>query len=90
MQLASIRRVIPREDHVAISPEPRRSTRMFVLLRFERSHINGEAVFHIGLKQSLVGFVDILNMDDFDIGGDVMCGKNRAISWVSGMPPNRR
>ena len=39
----------------------------------------GEAVLHVGLKQSLVGFVDILIRDDFDIGGDVMCAaKNRA------------
>src|SRR5437879_6030832 len=44
-----------------------------VLLGFERSHINGEAVLHIGLEQSLVAFVDLLDRDDFDIGGDVMC-----------------
>src|ERR1017187_10299086 len=56
-------------------PEPRMPTRMlfFVLLRSERSHINREAVLHIGLEQSLVGFVDLLDGDDFDIGGDVMC-----------------
>ena len=41
-------------------------------LRPERSHIDGEAVLHIGLEQSLVGFVDLLDGDDFDIGGDVM------------------
>ena len=38
----------------------------------ERSHIDGEAVLHIGLEQSLVGFVDLLDRDDFDIGGDVV------------------
>src|SRR5208337_66853 len=43
------------------------------LLRFERSHIDGEAVLHIGLEKSLVGFIDLLDGDDFDIGGDVMC-----------------
>ena len=41
-------------------------------LRFERSHVDGEAVLHIGLEQSLVGFVDLLDGDDFDIGGDVV------------------
>src|ERR1035437_8524099 len=56
-------------------PEPRMPTRMlfFVLLRSERSHINRKAVLHIGLEQSLVGFVDLLDGDDFDIGGDVVC-----------------
>jgi hypothetical protein len=75
MQLASIRRVIAREDHAVISPEPRMPTRMlfFALLRFEGSHINREAVLHIGLAQSLVGFGDLLDRDDFDIGGDVVC-----------------
>src|ERR1022692_4399432 len=57
------------------NPEPSMPTRMlfFVLLRSERSHINREAVLHIGLEQSLVGFVDLLDGDDFDIGGVVMC-----------------
>src|SRR2546430_4016251 len=41
-------------------------------LRFERSHVDRETVLHIGLEQSLVGFVDFLNRNDFDIGGDVM------------------
>ena len=42
------------------------------LLRFERSHIDGEAVLRIGLEQSVVDFVDLLDGDDFNIGGDVM------------------
>ena len=42
------------------------------LLRFERSHIDGEAVLHIGLEESVVGLVDLLDRDDFDIGSDVM------------------
>src|SRR5580658_2803859 len=44
-----------------------------ILLGFERSHINGEAILHIGLEQSLIGLVDLLDRDDFDIRGDVMC-----------------
>src|ERR1035437_5827367 len=57
-----------------INPEPRMPTRMlfFVLLRFKRSHIDREAVLHIGLEQSLVGLVDLLDLDDFDVGGDVV------------------
>src|SRR5215510_2000799 len=43
-----------------------------VSLRCERSHIDGEAVLHIGLEKSVVGFVHLLNGDDFDIGRDVM------------------
>ena len=42
------------------------------LFRFERSHIDGEAVLHIGLDQSVVGFVDLLDGDEFDIGSDVV------------------
>lgn len=42
------------------------------LLRVERSHIDGEAVLHIGLEQSVIGFVDFLDGDDLDIGSDVM------------------
>src|SRR5882724_6951514 len=39
---------------------------------FERSHVDRETVLHIGLEQSLVGFVDFLDRNNFDIGGDVM------------------
>src|SRR5262245_15539877 len=42
------------------------------LLGFERSHIDGEAVLHIRLQQSLVRVVDFLDRDDFDVGGDVV------------------
>src|ERR1700726_4930516 len=41
-------------------------------LTFERSHVDGEAVLHIRLEQSLVSFVDLLDRDDFDVCGDVM------------------
>jgi len=64
-----------RPELAAHQPEPRMSTRIFtlsVLLSFERSHINREAVLHISLEQSLVGFVDLPDRDDFDIGGDVV------------------
>src|ERR1035438_3242606 len=42
-------------------------------LRSERSQIDREAVFHTGLDQFLIGLVHLLNGDNFDIGGDVMC-----------------
>ena len=42
------------------------------LIRFEGSHVDGEAVLHIGLEQPLVGFVDLLDRDDLDIGSDVL------------------
>src|SRR5271169_1361064 len=41
-------------------------------LRFQRSHIDREAVLHIGLKQSLESFVDLLDRDHFDIRSDVV------------------
>jgi hypothetical protein len=47
-------------------------TRVSRLLTFERSHIDRKAILHIGLEQSLVSFVDFLDRDDFDIGGDVV------------------
>lgn len=39
---------------------------------FQRSHINGEAILYIGLGQSLVSFVDLVDWDDFYIGSDVI------------------
>ena len=45
---------------------------LYRLLRFKRSHINGEAILHIGLEQSVISLVDLLDGDDFYIGGDVM------------------
>src|SRR6187431_501796 len=41
-------------------------------LRFQRRHINRKTVLHIRLQQSLVGFVGLLNRNDFDVGGDVV------------------
>jgi predicted permease len=57
------------------------------LLGFERSHIDREAVLHIGLEQSLVGFVDLLDRDDFDIGGDVVRAAKIEHLLGLGMPP---
>jgi hypothetical protein len=42
------------------------------LLRFERSHIDGEAVLHIRVDQSLVHFVHLFDGYGFDIGGYVV------------------
>lgn len=41
-------------------------------LRFERSHINGEAILYIRSGQSIVSLVDLLDGDDFYVGCDVM------------------
>jgi hypothetical protein len=30
-------------------------------------------VLHIGFEQSFVGFIDLLDGDDFHLGGDVVC-----------------
>src|SRR2546427_13245546 len=54
-----------------VLPETRKC--LFIgLFGFERSHVDGEAVFHIGLEQSIVSLVDFLNRDDFKIRGDVV------------------
>ena len=39
-------------------------------LQYERSHIDGEAVLHIGLHHSLPGFFDFLDGDGLDAGGN--------------------
>src|SRR5207249_6772927 len=48
------------------------NSQCFLSLRFERSHVDGKPVLHVGLEQSLVGFVDFLDRDDFDIGSNVV------------------
>jgi hypothetical protein len=48
-----------------------RASSMLGLFRFERSHVDREAVFHVGLEQSFVGFVDFLDRDYFNVSGDV-------------------
>ncbi len=41
-------------------------------LRLERSHIDRKAVLHVRLQQSFIGFVNLLDRDDLNIGGNVM------------------
>jgi hypothetical protein len=43
-------------------------------LLFERSHINHEAVFHVTLGQAVIGLVDVLNLDQFNVGSDAVVG----------------
>lgn len=43
-----------------------------VLLWFERSHINGEAIPYIETGESLVSLVDLLDWDGFNLGSDAM------------------
>src|SRR5690348_11847006 len=40
--------------------------------RLQRPHVDGETVFHIRLEQSVVGFVHLLDGNNFHIGRDVM------------------
>ncbi len=56
-----------------INPEPRIPTAYHVLvsIKFERSHINGEAVLDIRLEQSFLGLVYLLDRDDFNLRGNV-------------------
>ena len=57
-------------------------------VRFERSHVDAEAVLHIGLEQLLVGFVDLLDGDDLDIGGDVVVPtKVKHLLGLAAIPP---
>src|SRR5881398_3595006 len=41
-------------------------------LRFKRGHVDREAVLHVGLEQSFVSFVDLLDGNDFDVGSNVV------------------
>jgi hypothetical protein len=42
------------------------------LCGFEAGHVDREAVLNVGFDETLVGFVDLLDVDDFDVGGDVV------------------
>src|ERR1700693_1197585 len=72
-----------------VLPETRKC--LFIgLLRFERSHVDGEAVLHIGLEKSLISFVDLRDRDDFDIGGNVVpCAEIEHLLGF-GYPADRR
>ena len=73
-------------------PAARREIHQVSLCRFERRHIDGEAVLHIRLDQSVVGFVHFLDGDDLDIGSDIMgpakiehlLGFGDAANWRTG------
>ena len=57
--------------------------------RFQRSHIDGEPVLHIGLHQPVVGFVYLFNRNNFDIGRYVMCSAKLQHLLCLGDPANR-
>src|SRR5260221_634433 len=38
--------------------------------RFERCHVDHEAILYVALEQALVSLVDVLNRDGFDLGSD--------------------
>ncbi len=40
----------------------------------QRRHINHKAVLDVPFQQTLVGLVDLLNFDQFDIGGEAVIG----------------
>jgi hypothetical protein len=42
------------------------------LLRFQRSHIDREPILHIGLQQSFVGFIHLLDRDHLNIRSDIV------------------
>ena len=42
---------------------------------------------YIALGQAIAGFVDLLDQDDFNFGGDVALAAEIDISCVSAMPP---
>ena len=43
-------------------------------LFFECCYVYNEAVFYVGFYGALVGFVDFLDGDEFDVWGDVVLG----------------
>jgi hypothetical protein len=42
------------------------------LLRFQRSHVDGKAIFNVRSDHPLVGFIDLLDRNDFHVSGDVV------------------
>ncbi|OLU23449.1 hypothetical protein BVH06_24580 [Pseudomonas sp. PA27(2017)] len=45
-----------------------------VLILGQGSHVDHEAVFHVTLEHALLGFVDVLDVDHFDVRDDVVLG----------------
>src|ERR1035441_6724313 len=59
----------------AASTRPRSTSSSLIrstLLRSERSHVDAETVLHVRLHQSLIGLVDLLDGNHFDIGRNIM------------------
>jgi hypothetical protein len=52
--------------------QERESVWSLLLLRFQRSHIDREAILNIGFEESFVRLIDLLDGDDFHIGSDVV------------------
>src|ERR1700730_14588673 len=40
----------------------------------ERGHVDYEAILNVALEQALVGFVDLLDFDQLDVGSDALFG----------------
>ncbi len=40
----------------------------------QRSHVDDEAVFHIALEQAIVGLIDLVNSDQFNVGSNSALG----------------
>ena len=59
-----------------------------LLLMSEGSHVDGEPVLHIRLHQSLVGLVDLLDGNHFDIGSDVV--RAAKVEHLLGLRDDRR
>lgn len=67
------RRSVAAAEDGGLSVTLRCNTNLSVaLLCFERRHVNGKTILYIGLKQPVVGFVDLLDWDDFYIGGYIV------------------
>lgn len=43
-----------------------------VVLIFQRSHINHKTVFHITFFQTFKGFINLVNIDEFNVGSNIM------------------
>src|SRR5882762_7272180 len=52
--------------------KPRRTGKMAVLPK--RGHIDNEAVLYVALEETIVSFVDLLDLDEFDVGSDAVLG----------------
>src|SRR5580698_8677389 len=53
-------------------PGTRKCLLIELCFTFQRGHIDHEAIFYVGLQEPVIGVVDLLDGDDFDVGGDVV------------------